>query len=176
MTATRFREFVTVNRATEPGNATRIGNHGNFLAYCHIAHDCSVGDHVIFSNNGTLGGHVVVEDHAILGGLSAVHQFCRVGRFAITGGCSKIVQDVPPFMIVDGNPARVRGLNTIGLGRAGTDEATMEALKKAFRLLFRSEQNFTQALASLRASDLVEDPHVSHLVRFLTDSERGVTR
>ena len=94
-----FREHVTVHTATSDGGTTRIGSHGNFLAYSHIAHDCIVGDHVIFSNCGTLAGHVVVEDHAVVGGLAAIHQFCRIGRYAITGGCSKIVQDIPPFMI-----------------------------------------------------------------------------
>ena len=108
-----FREFVTVSRATGKGNVTRIGDHGNFLAYSHIAHDCEVGDRVIFSNNATLGGHVIVEEHAVLGGLTAVHQFCRIGKHAITGGCTKIVQDVPPFMIVDGNQAEVRGVNLV---------------------------------------------------------------
>ena len=110
-----FREFVTAHRSTTPEGKTRIGNRGNFLAYSHIGHDCTVGDHVIFSNNGTLGGHVQVGDYAMMGGLTAVHQFCRIGRFAITGGCSKIVQDVPPFMIADGNPAEIRGINLVGL-------------------------------------------------------------
>ncbi|MGK0184430.1 MAG: UDP-N-acetylglucosamine acyltransferase [Verrucomicrobiales bacterium] len=171
-----FREGVTVNRATNPGDATRIGSHGNFLAYSHIAHDCTVGDHVIFSNNGTLAGHVVVEDRAVIGGLSAVHQFCRVGQFAIIGGCAKIVQDVPPFMIVDGNPAKVRGLNSVGLGRANTDDSDIEALKKAFKLLFRSEQNFTQAVSSLRISDVAGCAKVDYLVNFLMASQRGVCR
>ncbi|HEU4678045.1 MAG TPA: acyl-ACP--UDP-N-acetylglucosamine O-acyltransferase, partial [Terrimicrobiaceae bacterium] len=103
-----FREFCTVNRGTMPGRKTIVGSYGNFLAYAHIAHDCVVGDQVIFSNNGTLAGHVIVEDHAVIGGLSGVHQFCRIGRHAILGGCTKIVQDVPPFMIADGNPAEIR--------------------------------------------------------------------
>ena len=114
-----FREFVTVHRATDQGGTTLIGSHGNFLAYAHIAHDCTVGDHVIFSNNGTLAGHVWVGDHAVIGGLSGVHQFCRIGAHAIIGGCTKIVQDVPPFMIADGNPAEVRGINMVGLERRG---------------------------------------------------------
>src|SRR3954453_2253200 len=114
-----FREFVTVNRSTTSEGKTRIGHRGNFLAYSHIGHDCTVGDAVVFSNNGTLAGHVFVGDHAIMGGLTAVHQFCRLGRFAITGGCSKIVQDVPPFMIADGNPATIRGVNVVGLERNG---------------------------------------------------------
>ena len=114
-----FREFVTVHRGTAPGSITKVGNQGNFLAYSHIAHDCIVGDHVIFSNNGTLAGHVEVGHHAIIGGLTAIHQFCRIGDFALTGGCSKIVQDVPPFMIADGNPAKIRSYNKVGLERYG---------------------------------------------------------
>ena len=171
-----FREFATVNRATEPGDATRVGSHGNFLAYSHIAHDCIVGDYVIFSNNGTLGGHVTVDDNAIIGGLSAVHQFCRIGKFSIIGGCSKIVKDVPPFMTVDGNPARVRDVNKIGLRRAGKEESVVEALKKAFKVLFRGENNFTQAVSGLRVSDIAGCPEVDELVTFLMESERGVIR
>ncbi|MEZ5327634.1 MAG: acyl-ACP--UDP-N-acetylglucosamine O-acyltransferase [Verrucomicrobiales bacterium] len=171
-----FRECVTVNRATSAGDATRVGSHCNFLAYSHIAHDCVVGDHVIFSNNGTLAGHVVVEDRAIIGGLTAVHQFCRIGQFAIVGGCTKIVQDVPPFMIVDGNPAKVRGVNTVGLGRVETATSELDSLKKAFKLLFRSDQNFTQAVSSLRISDIAGCEKVDYLVKFLMASERGVCR
>src|SRR2546421_6050493 len=103
-----FREFVTISRSTTSKGKTRIGNRGTFLAYSHIGHDCQVGYGVVFSNNGTLAGHVQVGDHAVIGGLTAVHQFCRVGRFAITGGCSKIVQDVPPFLIAAGHPAQIR--------------------------------------------------------------------
>ena len=104
-----FREHVTVHTATGDGLVTRIGSHGNFLAYSHIAHDCVVGNHVIFSNNGTLAGHVVVEDFAIVGGLAAIHQFCRIGTMSIIGGCAKVVQDIPPYMMADGNPAEMRG-------------------------------------------------------------------
>ena len=171
-----FREFVTVHRATGAGDTTRIGNRGNFLAYSHIAHDCTVGDDVIFSNNGTLAGHVVVENHAVIGGLTAVHQFCRVGEFAITGGCSKIVQDVPPYMVVDGNPASVRTLNTIGLQRAGIEAGAIDALKEAHRALFRTGQNFSQAIASLKQSPAANQTHVAHLIAFVESSERGVIR
>src|SRR5256714_10857652 len=112
-----FREFVTVNRSTTAGGKTRIGHRGNYLAYSHIGHDCNVGDAVVFSNNGTLAGHVQVGGHAIMGGLTAVHQFCRLSRYSITGGRSKIVQGVPPFMIADGNPGEVRGNKIRGLQR-----------------------------------------------------------
>ena len=129
-----FRECVTVHRGTAPESYTRIGNLGNYLAYSHVAHDCTVGDGVIFSNNGTIAGHVVVEDYAIIGGLTAVHQGCRIGRHAITGGCSKIVQDVPPFMIADGNPAIVRGINQVGLERHAFDPESVRRLREAYRL------------------------------------------
>ena len=170
-----FREFATVNRATAVGNRTVILNHGNFLAYAHIAHDCEVGSNVIFSNNGTLGGHVTVGEYAVFGGLSAVHQFCRVGKHAITGGCTKIVQDVPPFMIVDGNPAEVRGINLVGLERRGFSPEAIRILKEAFRILYRAKLNTKQALAEIGRS-LPESPELRDLVTFIETSERGTIR
>jgi UDP-N-acetylglucosamine acyltransferase len=170
-----FRECTTVNRGTLPGAKTVIGHHNLFLAYCHIAHDCMVGNHVIFSNNGTLAGHVVVEDYVILGGLTAVHQFCRLGKHAITGGCSKIVQDVPPFMIVDGNPAEVRGVNVVGLQRHGFDEAAIRPLKEAYKSLFMRGNNIAEALAELEAL-AGTSPAVAHLAAFIESSQRGIIR
>ena len=170
-----FREFVTVHRGTAPGAVTRIGNKGNFLAYCHIAHDCVVGDGVIFSNNGTLAGHVEVGDHAVIGGLTAVHQFCRIGRHALTGGCSKIVQDVPPFMIADGNPAKVRSYNKVGLERHGFNEETMRCIKEAYRMIYRSDRNLQQAVEQIR-SDLPELPELVQLLAFVTSSPRGIIK
>ena len=170
-----FREFCTVNRGTLPGEKTLIGSHGNFLAYCHIAHDCAVGDHVIFSNNGTLAGHVVVEDHAILGGLTAVHQFCRIGRHAITGGCSKIVKDVAPFMIADGNPAETRGINLVGLQRGGFSEEDIRALKEAYKAVFMRRDRQDDALEQLSTGPHGANPHVRHFVAFVRESRRGIT-
>lgn len=170
-----FREFVTVNRGTAPGAATRVGSGGNFLAYSHIAHDCVVGDRVIFSNNGTIAGHVEVGDYVVLGGLTAVHQFCRIGAHAITGGCSKIVQDVPPYMIADGNPAEVRGLNKVGLERHGFGMDSQRALKEAYRILYRSDLNQQQALERL-GKELGEEEAVRPLLEFLKGSRRGVMR
>lgn len=170
-----FREFVTVNRGTAPGSATRVGSGGHFLAYSHIAHDCVVGDQVIFSNNGTIAGHVEVGDHAVIGGLTAVHQFCRIGAYAITGGCSKIVQDVPPFMIADGNPAGIRGLNRVGLERHGFSAESLKLLKEAYRILYRSELNLQQAVARV-LDELPETPELLRLVAFLSSSSRGVIR
>ena len=170
-----FREFVTVHRGTSPGSTTRIGNDGNFLAYSHIAHDCIIGDHVIFSNNGTVAGHVEVGDYAVIGGLTAVHQFCRIGRHAITGGCSKIVQDVPPFMIADGNPAAIRGYNKIGLERNGYGEEALRRVKEFYRLIYRSQLNVQQASEQLRET-YGSEPDAQHLLEFISTSSRGIIR
>jgi UDP-N-acetylglucosamine acyltransferase len=170
-----FREFCTVNRGTLPGTKTLVGSGGNFLAYSHIAHDCVVGDKVIFSNNGTLAGHVQVGDHAVIGGLTAIHQFCRVGRHAITGGCSKIVQDVPPFFIADGNPAEVRGVNQVGLERAGFSAEAIRSLKEAYRILYRSKLNVKQSVETIR-KELPDSPELNELCTFIEASERGIIR
>lgn len=170
-----FREFVTVHRATSPGDATKIGHRGNFLAYAHIAHDCIVGDDVIFSNNGTLAGHVIVEDHAIIGGLTAIHQFCRIGRFAMLGGCTKIIQDVPPFTIADGNPAEIRGINKVGLERNGFEAVEIRALRDAYKILYRKNLHLKEAIAEVRSS-VPASQGVEHLLTFCESSQRGITR
>lgn len=170
-----FREFVTVSRSTTAMGKTRIGHRGNFLAYSHIGHDCQVGDAVVFSNNGTLAGHVQVGDHAIMGGLTAVHQFCRLGRYAITGGCSKIVQDVPPFMIADGNPAKVRGVNVVGLERNGFPAETIKTIKEAFRLIYRSKFNTRQAVEAIQ-QELAGNPEITQIIEFIQSTERGIIR
>ena len=170
-----FREFVTISRSTMSKGKTRIGNRGTFLAYSHIAHDCAVGDAVVFSNNGTLAGHVEVGDHAVIGGLTAVHQFCRIGRFAITGGCSKIVQDVTPFMIADGNPAEIRGVNLVGLERKNYPADKVKLIKEAFRLIYRSKYNTAQALDAVR-KELEQTDEVREIVEFIETTERGIIR
>jgi UDP-N-acetylglucosamine acyltransferase len=134
-----------------------------------------VGNHVIFSNNGTIAGHVQVGDHVILGGLSAVHQFCRIGAHSMTGGCSKIVQDVPPFMIADGNPAKIRGLNKVGLDRHGISPEAQKALKEAYRILFRSDWGLHEALQTINDS-LPDLPEILRLKEFLQSSSRGILR
>ncbi len=170
-----FREFVTINRSTSGDGRTRVGSCGNFLAYSHIGHDCVIGDAVIFSNNGTLAGHVQVEDRAIIGGLTAVHQFCRIGRFAITGGCSKIVQDVPPFMIADGNPAEIRGVNLVGLERNSFAPESVKWIKEAFRLIYRSKLNTRQAVEAVR-KELPANKEITQILDFIEKSERGIIR
>lgn len=169
-----FREFCTVNRATMPGDKTIVGSHNHFLAYSHIGHDCVVGNHVIFSNNGTLGGHVVMGDHAIISGLSAVHQFCRIGERSMIGGCAKVVQDVPPYCIVDGHPAVTRGLNLVGLQRAGFPEEAIRSLRWVFRVIFRKGLNITQALEELEAEPEKLTPEARVLMEFARTTKRGL--
>jgi UDP-N-acetylglucosamine acyltransferase len=171
-----FRENATVHRGTTAETPTRVGSDNLFLAYSHIAHDCQVGNHVILSNNGTLAGHVEVADHAIISGLGGVHQFCRIGPHSITGGFTKIVQDVPPFTIVDGNPATLRGINQVGLQRRGFSEDDLRALRNAYKKLFlRKDTNLSEAINGLDPS-LCENPQVAVLLDFISSSERGVTR
>ena len=170
-----FREYVTIHSATADGDATVIGSHNNLLAYTHVAHDCQLGDHIIMSNVGTLAGHVTVEDRAIVGGLAAVHQFCRIGTMSIIGGCSKVVQDVPPYMMLDGNPAATRALNKEGLKRNGVDEDTQKSMRQAYRILFRSEQTFTNAVKQVRA-DVATSSELEHLLAFIESSERGIAK
>src|SRR2546429_782622 len=170
-----FREFVTVNRSTKSDGKTHIGSRGNFLAYSHIGHDCVVGNEVVFSNNGTLAGHVQVGDNAVMGGLTAVHQFCRIGRFAITGGCSKIVQDIPPFMIADGNPAEIRGVNLVGLERKNFTPESVKQIKEAFRLIYRSKYNTRQAIEAIR-NELRQTEEIMQILEFIEKSERGIIR
>src|ERR1041384_3890151 len=170
-----FREHVTVHTATGDGLSTRIGSHNNFLAYSHVAHDCVVGNHVIFSNVGTLAGHVIVGDHAVVGGLAAVHQFCRIGTMAIIGGCSKVVQDVPPYMMADGNPAETRGVNKVGLERNGVPEDVHRALREAFKILCRSGLTVSNALDKIQA-ELPQSKELDHFIDFCRKSERGIAR
>ena len=168
-----FREFVTVNRGTSPGEKTVIGSRNHFLAYAHIAHNCVVGNDCIFSNNGTLAGHVVVGDFAVVGGLSAVHQFCRIGRHAMIGGCTKVVQDVLPYMIADGNPAVTRAVNLTGLQRKGFSEDAIRGLKEALKVLLNPKYNLSQARDYLVEKG-AKTEEVKELIEFLKVSERGV--
>jgi UDP-N-acetylglucosamine acyltransferase len=171
-----FREFCTVHRGTGLGEKTVIGDGNLFLAYSHIAHNCVVGNQTIFSNNATLAGHVTVGDHAVISGLSAVHQFCRIGTHAIVGGCTKIVQDVPPYLIADGNPASLRGVNHIGLERRGFPEDEIKALRRAYRILADRTLNFSQAVEKIEASEDAARPNIRALTGFFRTTQRGVIR
>jgi UDP-N-acetylglucosamine acyltransferase len=170
-----FREYVTIHSATEDGGVTTVGSHNHILAYSHIAHNVVLGNHVIMSNVATLAGHVTVEDHAVVGGLAAVHQFCRIGTMSIIGGCSKVVQDVPPFMLADGNPAVTRTINKVGMERNGVSEEAQSALKQAYKILFREGLTISNALARIEA-ELPLLPEVRHLLEFARKSERGLSK
>jgi UDP-N-acetylglucosamine acyltransferase len=168
-----FREHVTVHSATSEGGTTVIGSHNNLLAYSHVAHDCRLGNHIVMSNVGTLAGHVIVEDQAIIGGLAAIHQFCRIGRMSIIGGCSKVVQDVPPFMMADGNPASTRTVNKVGMERNGVTEEGQRAVRQAFKILFREGLTIGNALAQIER-EVPTAPEVRELIQFVRASERGI--
>ena len=170
------REFVTMNRATEHGGGvTRVGSHGMFMAYAHVAHDCLIGDHVVMANAATLAGHVTIEDHAIVGGLVAIHQFVRIGESAILGGGAMVTLDIAPFCMAAGDRAVLHGLNLIGLKRRGFGPETLLALRSAYRTIFRSGLRLRDALEAVRA-DAADEPRVAHLVRFIEQSQRGICR
>jgi UDP-N-acetylglucosamine acyltransferase len=174
-----IREYVTINRATGAGEVTVIGNHNLLMAYVHVGHNCQIEDRVIISNGTALAGHIRIESRATISGVLGIHQFVQVGRLAMVGGMSRINRDVPPYMLVEGNPARVRSLNKVGLQRSGLATAdggkNMQALKKAFRILYRSGLTLNAALEQL---DLLADQEpVLHLRQFLalshTPGRRG---
>lgn len=168
-----IREFCTFHRASGPGQSTRIGSRNFFMIGVHIAHNCEIGDDNIFANGAALAGHITVEDHVFLSNDVGAHQFVRMGRYAMVGGKSKIVQDVLPFFITDGNPPRVRGLNSVGLRRAGFSPETRLALKQAYRLLFSRAMPLEETLLALEKT---EEESVLHLVNFIRRSRRGFTR
>jgi UDP-N-acetylglucosamine acyltransferase len=170
-----FREFVTVNRATGAGKATRIGSNCRLLAHAHVAHNCALEDGVILANCAELAGEVVVEENAIIGGLVGIHQFCRVGRHAIVGACSKVTQDIPPYMTADGHPARPRGVNVIGMRRHRFPNESIDAVKQAYRILFLRGLLLREALEALK-SEFPQSPEVGHLVRFIESTSRAVAR
>lgn len=169
-----FREFVTVNRAYNHQGQTIIGNDNLLMAYSHVAHNCVLGNSIILTNYVGLAGHVTVEDFAVLGGYAGVHQFVRIGRMAMVGGTAKVIKDIPPFATVDGQPARIYEINSIGLKRRGVASSTRADLRKAYRLLTRSGLTTPQALAAIRA-ELPSSPEIEHLVRFCeAPSHRGL--
>lgn len=171
-----FREFVTVNRGTAGGGGvTRIGDDNWVMAYVHIAHDCLIGSHAIFANNATLAGHVTVQDHAILGGFTLVHQFCRLGAHCFTAMGSAINRDVPPFVMVAGQMATPRGINTEGLRRRGFGSDRLAAIRWGYKTLYRSGLRLEQARERLQAKG-ADNPDIRELAQFLMDSQRSIVR
>ncbi len=170
------REFVTLHCGTVGGGGvTTIGNDNLFMAYCHVAHDCHLGDHIVMANSATLAGHVTIGDYAILSALIAVHQFTRVGAHVMISGGSMVNQDVPPFTIAQGDRARTVGLNLVGLKRRGFDEKAISGIKKAYRLLFRSGLRLETAVEQI-IDEVGDVPQVVEFVEFVKGSQRGIAR
>lgn len=172
---TVIREFVTINRGTGEGSETVIGDDCLLMAYAHVAHNCRIGNGVILANVGTLAGHVEIEDGAVVGGLAAIHQFCRIGTLSIIGGCSKVVQDVPPYAMADGHPAKVHTINKIGLTRKGFSPEVQKNIRNAFKILFRSGLSIPNAISKV-SEEILPSPELAHLVEFVRASERGICR
>jgi len=169
-----IREFVTINRGTiKGGGVTKIGSNNLLMACCHVAHDCEIEDNVILGNNVLLAGHVLVEQHANISGAAAAHHFVTIGAFAYVGGMTRMVQDVPPYMIVEGHAGRVRGVNVIGLKRADASEEDIEVLRVVFKRIYRTGSPRRKVLAEL-SHEMQEADFVQHLVRSLTNTEIGL--
>ncbi|MBN1591929.1 MAG: acyl-ACP--UDP-N-acetylglucosamine O-acyltransferase [Candidatus Coatesbacteria bacterium] len=169
-----IREYVTIHRGTmDGGGQTRVGNNNFVMAYCHIAHDCHIGDHVIFANAATLGGHVIVEDRAVIGGLVGVHQFTQIGAYSMTGGCSGIDRDVLPYTQAAGNRAKHFSLNLVGLRRAGFPSAKIQMLKEIYRLIFKADLKQEVALNRIE-SEFGETAEARHILEFVRHSRRGL--
>ncbi len=175
---TMVREFATVHLGTVGGGGiTKVGAECLLMAYSHVAHDCILGDHVILANSATLAGHVTVEDWVIIGGLTAVHQFVRLGEHSMIGGCSAVVMDIPPYVTASGNRAKLYGLNQVGLKRRGFEDVEIRNLKRAYRILFQSEEPMAKLVDEAKASEAYnESASAKRLIDFVAESERGVTR
>ena len=172
---TKIREFATIHRATGEGEETRIGNDCLLMACTHVAHNCVLGNNVIMSNAAMVAGHAIIEDRAVIGGMTGVHQFVKIGRNAMVGGCSRLVQDVVPYTIVAGNPTVVAGLNSVGMSRAGVSAEARRNIKKAYKMIYRSGLTLKQAIEMIEQEvDSCEE--VEHLLRFLRNADRGICR
>jgi UDP-N-acetylglucosamine acyltransferase len=167
-----IREFVTIHRATGEGNATRIGDDNLIMAYVHIGHNCQIGNGISMANQLGLSGHTVVEDRVVFGGMVGVHQYVRVGKLAMIGGMSKVVQDIPPFMMADGRPTEVVGLNVLGLRRAGVGAPSRAGLKQAYRLFYRSNLNLSQAIEAVE-TEVEPTEEREYLLEFMKTMRQG---
>lgn len=171
-----IREYATLHRASVGGSGvTQIGDNNFLMAYVHIAHDCKIGSNIVMANGATLAGHVTIEDFAVIGGLVAVHQFTRIGRYAMVGGFSGIGQDIPPYTIASGARAKLYGLNAIGLKRHNFSDASINALKKAYKILFREKRTLKDALKVIRET-IPQTEEILHLVEFIELNKRGICR
>tara|TARA_B100000029_G_C17504883_1_gene934070 strand:+ start:515 stop:1297 length:783 start_codon:yes stop_codon:yes gene_type:complete len=171
--STTIREFCTINRGTIDSNVTKIGNNTLLMAYVHVAHDCFVGDNVILANGVQLGGHVLVYDNVTIGGMTPVHQFCKLGEHSFVAGGYRVVQDVPPYILAQGEPLSYHGLNSIGLRRKGFNSDVRTLLKKAYSLIYKSDLNLTQAVNEID-NDLSHSKEVKNILNFIKKSNRGL--
>jgi UDP-N-acetylglucosamine acyltransferase len=171
-----IREYVTMQIGTVTGSkVTKVGDGNLFMVYCHVAHDCEIGNGCILANCATLAGHITIEDSAIIGGLVGIHQFCSVGKMAIVGGCSKIVKDIPPFMMADGHPAKVRGINLEGLKRKKVPSAAVKEIKEAYRIVFVKKAKLESAISELNER-YPSSEYVREFTSFISESKRGIAR
>jgi UDP-N-acetylglucosamine acyltransferase len=169
-----FREYVTVHCATFEGGVTRLGSDNVLLASCHVAHDCALGNHIVMSNGAMLAGHVMIEDRVVIGGYGGIHQFCRLGSFAMLSATAKLVHDLPPYFIADGTPAEVRAINRVGLERNGFTAEQLDRVKQIYRILYREGLNRSQALEKLASSPQAESEEFQRVLNFAKSSERGL--
>jgi UDP-N-acetylglucosamine acyltransferase len=170
-----IREFVTIHRSMMENNATVVGDGNYIMAYAHIAHDCKIGNETIITSYTGLSGHVIVEDKAVIGGAAGIHQFVRIGRLSMIGGMSRVVKDVPPYFLVEGNPAEPRGLNVVGLRRNQIPPDIRDDLKRVFKLLYQSDLNTSQAIENIK-KEVAWGEEVKYLVEFIERSQRGVIK
>lgn len=170
-----LREYVTIHRATDEGGTTAVGNGNYLMAHAHVAHNCRIGDEVIIANATLLAGYVQVEDYAMVSGLCPVHQFVRIGSHSMIGGGYRVTKDVPPYCLAAGDPLRVHGLNIVGLKRRNFAEETLRILKEAYRILFRSRLNTSQALQKIK-NGLPPIKEIHHLTEFIEGSKRGIIK
>jgi UDP-N-acetylglucosamine acyltransferase len=171
-----IREFASIHRASVGGTGvTRVGPHAYIMAYVHVAHDCQLGEHVIMANQASLAGHVEIGRHALIGGMTGVHQFVRIGEYAFVGACSAVLQDIPPYVKAQGNRAKPFGLNVVGLRRSGFSTEALRTLKEAYRIVYASELNTSQALAELE-SVAHFPPEVQPFIDFIKRSQRGISK
>lgn len=168
-----IREYVTINSSCQENSTVEVGDHCLIMAYCHVAHNCVVGNRVIMSNNATLAGHVTVEDYAIIGGMTPIHQFVRIGRYAMVGGMSRVTHDIPPYTIGAGIPYKFGGLNIVGLKRHGFSLDLRKELSKAYKLLYRSNLHMNEALKRIE-NEVIPLPEVLHFVDFCRSTKRGL--
>jgi UDP-N-acetylglucosamine acyltransferase len=170
---TIIREYVTLNRGTHERWKTTIGSHCFFMAYVHVAHDCSIGNHVILANAVNMGGHVIIEDHSVVGGIVAIHQFSHIGRHAMIGGGFRVTKDVPPYVLAGQEPLAFNGLNIVGLRRRNFPQETIQTLEKAYQFIYYSQLNVSQALERIK-KELPLTEEIKHVVEFIEKSKRGI--